>query len=248
VSSAAGLPRPRLVFALLAALAAGCGGSPSTGTTFSSTGAGGAGGQGASGGEGGKGGQAGGTTSAPSTTTDSTSSPTTTSSKPPFQLQVSTSLDAAGSLALTTNLPALTPDCQSAPFEGTPCADLDQDGLTDAWEDIVLDRFRPLLRFDEDESLFGDSGAVVHDVGRVALVSTAPLRVRAFIMLGYSRDYGSCGGFTSHNGDSERVALDLTTPDGGGPGDAVTVGVYTAAHEGAATDQGRLFQRPRTVL
>ena len=239
--SAAGLPRAiPLVFASLAALAASCGGSPSTGAGGTNpTGAAGSGGQG------GEGGQAGATTATPSTTTSSAAS-STTSSKPPFQLQVSTSLAAPGALALTTNLPALFSDCQSAPFEGTPCADLDQDGLTDAWEDIVLDRLRPLLRFDEDESLFDDSAAVVHDVGRVALVSTAPLRARVFIMLGYSRDYGSCG-FTSHNGDSERVALDLTAPEAVGPqpvgpGDVVTVAAYTAAHEGAVTDQGRLFK------
>ena len=234
--SAAGLPHPRLTFALLAAVtAAACGEPPPAETGAGAGTATGAGGQG------GEGGQAGGATTTPSTT-DSTSSSTstTTPSKPPFRLQASTSLDAAGALALTTNLPALSADCQSAPFDGTPCADLDEDGLADAWEDLVLDRFRPLLRFDEDESLLGDDSAVVHDVGRVALVSTAPVRVRAFIMLGYSRDYGSCG-FTSHNGDSERVALDLSAAEAGGPGDVVTVGAYTAAHEGTATDHGKVF-------
>lgn len=60
------------------------------------------------------------------------------------------------------------------------------------------------------------------------------------VVQAYSRDYGSCG-FTAHNGDPERVALHLVAPPGGGPGDVLATGAYTAAHEGTATDHGRFF-------
>ena len=40
----------------------------------------------------------------------------------------------------------------------------------------------------------------------------ATLDVVAIIVLAYAIDYGSCGGFTGHHGDSERVALRLGTP------------------------------------
>jgi hypothetical protein len=210
------------------ATSTGGGGSAGTTTTTDSGGAGmggatggGAGGAGATGGAGGA----------------------TTTGKPPFSLDVHTSVTPEKALALTTNLPATTADCAAAPFEGTPCDDLDQDGLADAWEDVVIDRFRPLLRLDEDESLVGDASFVIANVARVAPVSMSPLRVRAFIMLGYTKDYGSCG-FTAHNGDSERVALDLPATAGGGPGDVTAAGAYTAAHESTASDHSMKFEGP----
>lgn len=165
---------------------------------------------------------------------------TTSSANPPFQLEAHTSLAPDNGLALTTNLPATATDCAAAPFTGTPCADGDQDGLADAWEDVVIDRFRPLLRLDEQESLVSDAAAVVANVARVAVIAKAPLHVRVFLMIGYSKDYGSCG-FTSHNGDSERVAVDLVATSGGGPGDVSQVGAYTAAHESTANDHSRKF-------
>jgi hypothetical protein len=221
---AARSPGPCLL-ALFAAFAAGCGGSPSATTdgTTSTSGASNGGAGGASSG----GASSGGASSGGSTATGSVD--------PPFVLEAHTSVTPEHGLALTTNLPATTADCGAAPFEGTPCEDLDQDGLADAWEDLVIERYRPLLRFDEAESLVGDAAFVVHDVARVALVAPSPLRARVFIMLGYSKDFGSCG-FTSHNGDSERVALDLAAPAGGGPGDVTAVGFYTAAHENTASD------------
>ena len=164
----------------------------------------------------------------------------TTSDLPGFILEAHTSLEPDNGLALTTNLPAKVADCNSAPYFGTPCEDLDQDGLADAWEDLVIDRFRPLLRFDEQESLMDDPSAVVANVARVALVPGDPLHVRVFIMIGYSKDYGSCG-FTSHNGDSERVAVDLVAKPGGGPGDLKQLGAYTAAHEGTANDHSAKY-------
>lgn len=233
--------------------AAGCGGSSEistgpTGTATSSTNTGGGGSAGSTSVVGSTTSAGGSTTSAGGSTTTnaggSTTTTTTTSStgsdKPPFQLVVHTALAPGNALALTTNLPALVADCLSEPFADTPCADLDQDGLADAWEQLVIDRYRPLLRFDEQESLLDDATAVTADVARVALVSPSPLRVRVFIMLGYSKDYGSCG-FTAHHGDSERVAIDLAAPENAAPGDVTTLAMYTAAHEGTANDHGKIF-------
>ena len=138
-----------------------------------------------------------------------------------------------GRLALECNLPPLIGDCP------TTCEDLDEDGLTDAWEEIVIDRFRPLRRLDEAESYTNDDDATVGDVGRVAVGPVDGYRV--FVMLGWSHDYGSCGGFTAHNGDSERIALDLEPYPDGGPGGVIVRGAYTAAHEGSINDSGRTF-------
>ena len=123
----------------------------------------------------------------------STTTSTTTTMEPAFQLEAHTSVAPDNGLVLTTNLPATVEECGAAPFTGTPCDDLDQDGLADAWEDVVIDRFRPLLRLDEQESLVDDAGAVVANVARVAVIAKAPLHVRAFIMVGYSKDYGKIG-------------------------------------------------------
>lgn len=216
-------------------LCAGCGGSGETSQSSggtagaATTGATGGGGSSTStSGQGGGAGQSGGATSG-------------TTGNPVFTLEVHTQVTPEKSLALTTNLPAAVDACLAAPFEGTPCDDLDQDGLADAWEEVIIDRFRPLLRFDEAESLISDSTFVVADVARVALVSQSPLRARVFIMLGYTKDFGSCG-FTAHNGDSERVALDLMATAGGGPGDVTAAGMYTAAHENTASDHSRKFE------
>ncbi len=139
-----------------------------------------------------------------------------------------TELTADGRLALRTEAPAFSADCPE-------CVDRDEDGLDDAWEALVLDKLRPLLRFDEAEQLLDDEDAVLQIVGRVAPVEP---RVRVFMMLGYSKDYGTCLGITGHDGDSERVALDLELV---GAGDAIVVGAYTAAHEGTINDHSRLF-------
>ncbi|MEZ4236289.1 MAG: hypothetical protein R3F59_09035 [Myxococcota bacterium] len=138
-----------------------------------------------------------------------------------------------GALTLRSNVPRLVVDCVPGAWA---CDDVDADGLTDAWEDGLLDRLRPSLRFDESEPLLDDATAVLAYVARVAPVGE---RVRAFVMVGYSVDYGRCG-LSGHNGDSERVALDLQ-PLAEGPGDAVLVGAYTAAHEGTVNDHGRVF-------
>jgi hypothetical protein len=159
-----------------------------------------------------------------------------------FSLDVHTFLTDEGVLALETNLPWAVDACLALPVLDVPCEDEDLDALVDAWEAAAIDRLRPRRRMDEDEQLIGDPTATIGDVGRAAPGPDAHLRL--FVMLGYSLDYGSCGGFTGHHGDSERVALDLRAEPAGGPGGVRVEAAYTAAHEGSANDQGRVFTGP----
>jgi hypothetical protein len=152
-----------------------------------------------------------------------------------FELAAHTVLDGNEVLSLETNLPRLFEACTA--IAGAPCEDADGDGLTDAWEDLVLLRMRPFVRLDEAEQLVGDDGFVLGVVGRVTPVGD---RLHVYMMLGYEYDFGSCGGITSHNGDSERVALELTPiPDSAG--DVQVSQAYTAAHENTVTDHSMLF-------
>jgi hypothetical protein len=155
----------------------------------------------------------------------------------PFVLEASTEL-VGSTLLLRCNLPRDVPTCLALDTAGAPCQDLDQDALVDAWEGVAIERLRPVVVLDEDEQLVSDRAAVVAVVARVAPVGDA---VHAYMMLGYSKDYGSCGGFTSHNGDSERVALQLIAEPGGGPGDVRIAAAYTASHEGTANSHSRVF-------
>ena len=95
----------------------------------------------------------------------------------------------------------------------------------------------PLIRFDEQEPMFLETGAVLYDVGRVAPAPLPSDHVRVFVMMGCSKDYGRCA-LSLHDGDSERVVLDLAPLSTGDPGDYAVVGTYTAAHEGTVTDHG----------
>lgn len=174
---------------------------------------------------------------AASTTTTADPSGTDTSTSP-FEHEFHTLLTDDGRLALHSNLPPAIEACLALPFVDPPCDDLDADGLVDAWEDVVLDRLRPLRRLDEAESAVEDPAAVLADVGRVTTAADGSFRV--MVMLGYSYDYGSCG-FTSHNGDSERVVLGLAPLPAEGEGGVVMDRAYTAAHEGTPTDHGRTF-------
>lgn len=149
-----------------------------------------------------------------------------------FMLEAHTSLDGDEILELTTNLPREVITC--AQLEGAPCEDADNDGLTDAWEDLVLSRLRPFVRLDEAEQLVNDDAYVLGVVGRVTPVGAY---VHAYMMLGYEYDFGSCL-LTSHNGDSERVALELEPT---GDGDVRVRQAYTAAHEGTVTDHSMVF-------
>jgi hypothetical protein len=142
-------------------------------------------------------------------------------------------------LVLHCNLPREVGECAESGPPGVPCADDDGDGLTDRWEELIIDRFRPLVRFDENESLLGDPAFVTAMVARVAPAGDALV---AFMMLGYSRDYGSCGGLSAHNGDSERVVVELVPEPDGGACDVRVNRAYTAAHEGTVTDHGRVFE------
>ena len=131
-------------------------------------------------------------------------------------------------LVLETNLPPWTSDCLAQDIG--LCEDEDQDGLVDLWEDIALEAFHPMRVLDEDEPAHTDD-AVLADIGRVAPIDGE--RVHLYIMLGWSVDYGRCG-VSGHNGDSERVALDVRLQ---GPR-AIVEQVYTAAHEGTVLDHG----------
>ena len=101
----------------------------------------------------------------------------------------------------------------------------------------MLDRLRPFVRLDEAEQLVNEPGTATGLVGRV---TPRGGYVLVYMMLGYARDYGSCGGLSAHNGDSERVALELELLDETG-GDAVVQQAYTAAHEGTVNDHGMVF-------
>lgn len=169
------------------------------------------------------------------TTTEPTGDETSTT---PFVHEFHTLLTDDGRLALHSNLPPAVDACASLPFSDPPCDDLDADGLVDAWEDVVLDRLRPLRRLDEAEQAVEDPAFVFADVGRV--ITAADGSYRVMVMLGYTYDFGSCG-FTSHNGDSERVALALVPLPEEGEGGVVMDQAYTAAHEGTATDHGHTF-------
>lgn len=180
-------------------------------------------------------------TEAGSATGDGTTSDEPTgdeTSTAPFVHEFHTLLTDDGRLALHSNLPPAVDACAALPLADAPCDDLDADGLVDAWEDVVLDRLRPLRRLDEAEQAVDDPAFVFADVGRVATAADGSYRL--LVMLGYSFDFGSCG-LTSHNGDSERVALALVPWPAEGDGGVVIEQAYTAAHEGTATDHGRRF-------
>jgi hypothetical protein len=147
-----------------------------------------------------------------------------------------------GALRLQTDLPRAAADCL-ARQPAALCADRDGDGLADEWEDLALDRFRPFVRVDDGDPIHIDADGRVGSVGRVAPAEdqAGEPRIRLFLVLGYSRDYGRCT-FGGHFGDSERVALDLA-PVGDEPGAVELVGAYTAAHEGTGNDAGRVFRR-----
>ena len=149
----------------------------------------------------------------------------------PFMLEAWTE-DTSPGLQLYTNLPPAPGDC--ALLRDAPCADLDSDGLVDAWEGVVLERLRPLVMLDEDEPLLVDPGGLLIHVARIWPITAEEVRV--MIVLAYSEDNGRCG-LTAHPGDSERVALTLTLHSGS----AWVTEAYTAAHEGELNDQSTLY-------
>jgi len=154
---------------------------------------------------------------------------------PEFVLWSETRLADGALLSFDTNLPSDLQDCLSMEVRGAPCIDVDEDGLTDTWEDLLLLHFRPLVRLDEDEPFVEDPEAVLVQLGRVTPASSGALFVP--IVLAWSQDYGRCG-VSAHHGDSERVALQVLRTSS----TAATIhAVYTAAHEGEVTDQGAIW-------
>lgn len=118
------------------------------------------------------------------------------------------------------------------------CPDLDGDGLSDRFEALILDAFHPVVRVTSDEPFLTDPAPVLHQIGRVYPVS--PSIVRALIAIAWHRDYGSeCGGLSAHDGDPERVAIELDVS----AGRVAMARAYTAAHEHTATDRSHLYER-----
>jgi hypothetical protein len=95
------------------------------------------------------------------------------------------------------------------------------------------------LRFAEDEPLLNDADATLVDLGRVVPIDPSASRIRVFIVLAYSRDYGCHLGVSAHAGDSERVVVDLRAEANG---DVVITAAYAAAHEGTLFDHGQILQ------
>ena len=142
-------------------------------------------------------------------------------------------------LVLRTELPRVAVDCPELLGASASCADEDGDGLVDAWELMVLARLGPVVRLDAEEPLLAEPGFAVALVGRVA---PAPPRIRVFMALLYTRDYGSCGGITAHHGDAERVVMELAPLPGAGAGDVRVERIYTAAHEDGVNRHNQTFQ------
>lgn len=123
------------------------------------------------------------------------------------------------------------------------CADVDRDGLTDAWEDTVLAHFQPRLELDEQERGLTDPSFRVGTAGRVVARHDDPSRVVVFYGFAFSEDYGSCS-FTDHHGDVERAVIELERTAGTN-GDVRMIKAFTAAHEGDVTDASHLYEGDR---
>jgi hypothetical protein len=146
-------------------------------------------------------------------------------------------------VAFRSSIPSDPRACERAQEDVAACADDDGDDLVDRWEDLLLDRLRPLVRFHRDEPLFRDQdrkpkAADVVAVGRVTPARDQAGHVRAFVLLVYHRDYGRCS-VAGHLGDVERVVIDLEKTDE----QLAVVGVYTAAHEYTPLDGSRAYER-----
>ena len=144
----------------------------------------------------------------------------------------------AGELAFRTRLPAMASDCEAELPGPLLCADRDRDGLTDIWEWLAIRHLRPFVRLHDDEQFLQDPDGIMAHVARVTPADDG--RIRVFIIIGFSRDYGSCG-VSKHAGDSERVIYDLTPMSAGGSGDYRVNGFYAAAHEESPNDHGQLI-------
>lgn len=117
--------------------------------------------------------------------------------------------------------------------------DRDADGLADAWESVVLERFQPLMELDEQEKGLHDAKFHTGVSARVVPRQDDPSHVVVFFAFAWGEDYGSCT-FTDHHGDVERAVLELARVPGAA-GDATIVRAYTAAHEGDPTDKSHTY-------
>lgn len=144
-------------------------------------------------------------------------------------------------LVVRTNGTAFVSACEA----NAACADVDGDGLVDAWEDAVLDRLRPRMALHPDEPLLSDPDGRFGYVARVFRPKNGPANVvRVIIVTGFSFDPGVLvlGRYrvSAHDGDSERVAVELTLKDGGR--EATMTRAYFAVHEHTANDQSRHYE------
>ena len=133
-----------------------------------------------------------------------------------------------GRLAVHVTVPMRVDACRPLEPLGIRCDDIDEDDLVDAWEDALLGRLTPVVRFADDEPAFTDPEARFAAVGRVAPRHDGHILV--VVTLLYTHDYGSCG-VGAHPGDAERVALLLEPYE---DHDVVVTAVFLAAHEGGA--------------
>jgi hypothetical protein len=152
----------------------------------------------------------------------------------PFPAYTQTWISWTHHVAMHASIPARVEDCRPLEEIGASCADVDNDQLTDAWEDLVLQDLSPVVRFSVDEPMFDDPEAVMRSFGRV---HPREDDVLVTIVIAYAKDYGSCE-VGSHAGDAERVAFTLRLLS---PHAAVIDSVYLAAHEGTGRDGGQRF-------
>lgn len=117
------------------------------------------------------------------------------------------------------------------------CPDADADGLNDLWEDALLVRLRPRLVFHGEDAMFHDHHAALALIGRV-WPSPDPLdgRIVVVFVIAYAHDYGRCGA-DSHDGDTERVVVELVADPAGHA--VIASQWYTAAHEHTSWDAAR---------
>lgn len=139
-----------------------------------------------------------------------------------------------GRLAFQTERPATVAACPAS----STCEDGDEDGLVDAWEQEILERFRPLVRLHPRDRALRDPESVIAHVARVQKLDDSPLRVRLYVTILYTRDYGNCG-FHKHPGDTERVVLELDELD---DGSLILSRLYLAAHEFSILDHSRRLE------
>lgn len=147
-----------------------------------------------------------------------------------------------GTLVVRTSVPAWTEACPS-------CADVDHDGLVDAWEDALLDRVRPRMALHPDEPLIGDPDGRFGYIARVFRPEGGPRdRVRVIVVTGFSLDPGVLlfGKIpvSAHDGDSERVAIELSVRGDGR--EAVLRRAYFAVHEHTPNDHSRVYSEADT--